>query len=191
MTGTPLDKLKGMFGHNDVPAGMTPEKFRQDLESALAESPTGYHLLRVATQQKIGIVILTAKGASGYIPENRAVYISLPPNLSTVPEESVLELGGYLRQAELQLLGYKNPTESMSSHDYTVAFDSKIIDSLAVMCKITSELYEKGHTNFLDALVRMGHGELYETYRKYGQGAELVQSYYNIVQETVTKKERD
>lgn len=191
MTGTPLDKLKGMFSQGESNTEMTPEKFRQALDGALSESPTGNHLLRVAAQQKIAVVILTAKGVSGYIPENRAVYISLPPNLSTVPEESVLELGGYLRQAELQLLGHKNPTNSMGSHDYTVAFDSKIIDSLAVMCKITSELYEKGQTNFLDALVRMGHGELYETYRKYGQGAELVQTYYNIVQKTVTKKERD
>lgn len=184
MTGSPLDKLKGMFSRKDTNTEMTPEKFRQELERALSESPTGGHLLRVALQQRIAIVILTAKGASGYLPENRAVYISLPPNLSTVSEEAVLELGGYLRQAEMQLLGHKNPDISMPSHDYTVAFDSKIIDSLAVMCKITSELYEKGYTNFLDALVRMGHGELYETYRKYGQGEKLVETYYNLVQKT-------
>jgi len=184
MTGSPLDKLKGMFGHKDENSGLSPEKFRQELERALSESPTGRRLLNVATHQKIGIVILTAKGVSGYIPENRAVYISLPPNLSTVSEEAVLELGGYLRQAEMQLLGHKNPDISMSSHDYTIAYDSKIIDSIAVMCKIASELYEKGQTNFLDALVRMGHGELYETYRKYGQGEKLVETYYNLVQKT-------
>lgn len=75
----------------------------------------------------------------------------------------------------------------MGSEDYTIAFDSKMIDSLAVMCKIASELYEKGKTNFVDALLRMGHGEVYEIYRKYGQGQELVDVYYKISQKKRTE----
>lgn len=186
MSNAPFEKLRNMLGRKDgdEAPGLSPERFRQGLEQSLAESPTGRRLLSLASQQRIAIHVITGKGSSGYLPENRGVFISMPPGLSTVSEELVLELGAYLRHAELQLLGHKNPDISMDSEDYTVAFDSKMIDSLAVMCKIASELYEKGKTNFVDALVRMGHGEVYETYRKYGQGQELVDVYYKISQKT-------
>ncbi len=182
---SPLDRLQEMLGRKGSTAPeILPERYRQLLEQALAESPTGNRLLRFAAQQRIGIKIITGKGSPGYIPDSRAVFISLPPNLSTVSLENVLELGAYLRQAELQFLGHKNPDNSMGSHDYAVAYDAKMIDSLATMCKIASELYDTGNIKFVDALVQMGHGELYETYRKYGQGPEFAQIYYNLVEGT-------
>ena len=182
---SPLDKLRGLIGHKAPSARtMNPEKYRQLLEQALAESPTGSRLLRVASQQRIGIHVIPGKDSSGYIPETRSVFISLPPHLSTISAEKVLELGAYLRQAELQLLGHKNPEESMNSHDYTVAYDAKMIDSLAIMCKIASELNDKGDSKFVDALIQMGHGELYKAYKKHGQGAELTDVYYSLIKKT-------
>lgn len=189
MSDAPFEKLQNMLGRKNADAapGLSPDRFRQSLEQALSESPTGRRLLGIASQQRIAIHIITGKDSSGYLPENRAIFISIPPDLSTVSEELVLELGAYLRHAELQFLGHKNPDISMGSEDYTIAFDSKMIDSLAVMCKIASELYEKGKTNFVDALLRMGHGEVYEIYRKYGQGQELVDVYYKISQKKRTE----
>jgi len=184
-----LSKLQGFFGASDTGAeapygAMTPDKYRQLLEQALNESPTGNALLRYASQQRLAIHVVPGKGTSGYIPENRAVYIALPPGLSTVQPMDVLELGGYLRQAELQFLGAKNPDLSMSSEDFLIAFDSKIIDSIAIMCKIASELLQKGKPEFLDALRITGHSELYEVYSQYGQGKELVDTYYKMIDKT-------
>lgn len=184
---SPLEKLQGLFTRRspDTPGtSMSPEKFRQNLERALGETASGAHLLRVAAQQRIGINIVPGKGASGYIPETRSVFVALPVNLSTVPEETVLELAAFLRQAELQMMGHKNPDKSMTSIEYTIAYDSKMIDSLGTMCKIAMEHYEKGNVKFVDALFRMGHSGIYETYSKYGQGAELVDSYYKLVKKT-------
>ncbi|HEY8189761.1 MAG TPA: hypothetical protein VIF12_03700 [Micavibrio sp.] len=173
-----------MFGRDNAAQNLTPEKYRQLLEQGLAESVTGSRLLRFAAQQRISIQVIAGKGSPGYIPDTRSVFISLPPNLSTVSSENILELGAYLRQAELQFLGHKNPDDSMNSHDYTVAYDAKMIDSLAIMCRIASELYDTGNIKFIDALVQMGHGKLYETYKKYGQGPEFSRVYFSLVKGT-------
>jgi hypothetical protein len=177
-----LAKLQGFFGNKNTT--LTPDQYRQMLEQALSDSTTGHALLRYAAQQRLAIHVVPGKGTSGYIPENRAVYIALPPGLSTLQPMDVLELGAYLRQAELQFLGAKNPDNSMSSDDFLIAFDSKIIDSIAVMCKIASELEQKGKPEFLDALRATGHSELYEVYSQYGQGKELVDTYYKIIDKT-------
>ena len=180
-----LDRLQGFFSAGQPQTTtMTPDKYRRELEAALSESATGARLLRFAAQQQLAIHVIPAMGASGYIPENRAVYIALPNGLSTARPIDVLELGAYIRQAELQFSGAKNPDNSMSSDDFLIAFDSKIIDSIAVMCKIASELEQKGKSEFLDALRATGHSELYEVYSQYGQGKELVDTYYKIIDKT-------
>lgn len=184
---SPLAKLQGFFVRGETPGTenlLTVETYRQLLERALAESYTGQHLLRFAAQQRVPVHVIPGKGTSGYIPENRAVYMTLPVGLSTVPPMDVLLLGAYFRQAELQFLGAKNPDNSMTSEEFAVAFDSKMIDSIAIMCKIASELKEKGHTEFVDALLSSGHGELYEAYSQYGQGEELVDVYYRLIEKT-------
>lgn len=184
---SPLAKLQGFFARSEVPGTgnlLTVEKYRQMLERALAESFTGQNLLRFAAQQRVPVHVLPGKGTSGYIPENRAVYMTLPVGLSTVPPMDVLLLGAYFRQAELQFLGAKNPDNSMSSEEFAIAFDSKMIDSIAIMCKIASELKDKGHTEFVDALHSSGHGELYEAYSQYGQSEELVDVYYRLIEKT-------
>jgi hypothetical protein len=184
----PLSKLQGFFSKPDsaipAPGAMNVEKYRQLLERALSAIPTGQRLLRFAAQQRITTHVIPGKGTSGYLPENRAVYVALPAGLSTVLPMDVLELGAYLRQAELQILGAKNPDESMTSEQFTIAFDAKIIDSIAVMCKMATEFDEKGQSEFIDALLTSGHSELYEAYRNYGQGEELVDVYYKLIEKT-------
>lgn len=177
-------KLQGFFKKDSPDPGMTTEKYRQLLEKALSGCTTGQHLLRFAAQQRITIHVLPGKGTSGYIPENRAVYMTVAPGLSTVPPIEVMDLGAYLRQAELQISGAKNPDESMSSEEFTIAFDAKMIDSIAIMCKMAKEFKDSGNTEFLDALLSSGHGELYEAYTKHGQGKELVDVYYKIIEKT-------
>lgn len=180
----PFSKVKEMFSHNEGGAidytHASEDKLREAMERVLSESPTGNRLLKWADQQRVAIKILRGKGVSGYIPENRAVYVLFPSQLSTIPPEKILELGAFLRQAELQISGIKNPDISMGSSDQIKAFDTKIIDNLIIMCKIGDELYEKGTTQFLDALNRMGHSEFYSTYKKYGRSQELVDTYYKF-----------
>lgn len=177
-----FDRLQGFFSAGQPQTTtMTPDKYRRELEAALSESTTGARLLRFAAQQQLAIHVIPAMGASGYIPENRAVYIALPNGLSTARPIDVLELGAYIRQAELQFSGAKNPDNSMSSEEFLISFDSKIIDSIAIMCKIASELSEKGKTEFVDALKDTGHSELYEAYIRHGQGQELVDTYYKLI----------
>lgn len=180
-----LSKLQGFFSKRDdaPPAGtMNLDKYRQLLERGLSDSPTGQRLLRFAAQQRIAIHAVHARGTSGYIPENRAIFMTLPVGLSTVPPKEILELGAYLRQAELQILGAKSPDNSMSSVEYTVAFDVKMIDSIGTMCKIASELGSKGKPEFIDALLATGHSELYEAYSQYGQGKEFTAVYYKLIE---------
>ncbi len=182
----PFGKLQGNFGKPKSDSAAIDythpheAKMRELLETALAESPTGARLLKVAEQQKITIGLIKSKNASGFSPESRSVFVALPPELSTIPAEAVLELGAALRQAELHLLGVKNPDNSMPSLEYTVAYDTKMVDSITIMCKMTSELYEKGHLEFLDALKRMGHGEMYQTFVESGPGDEMVDVYYKV-----------
>lgn len=177
---SPLAKLQGFFGKKEgfEPSGLTTERFREILEKSLSESPTGNALLRYAAQQRIAIQIIQGKNMAGYIPENRAIYIAAAPILSTVPPEAVLSLGAYLRQAQLQLLGFKNPDESMTSLEKAIAFDSKMLDNITIMCKIASELYEKGKTEFVDALARMGHGDMYRAFIEHGPGQILTDLFY-------------
>lgn len=180
---SPFDRLRAALNPaaQDRPApALNPDKFRSQAEQGLAESATGRRLLNVAAQQRIAIEIITGKGSSGYIPENRAVFMALPPNLSTARPEDVLTLGAYLRQAELQILGVKNPDESMGKDEKAIAFDTKILDSIVVMCKITSELCERGKTEFLDALTGMGHGDMYRAYQDNGNGDHLVDLYLEL-----------
>lgn len=182
----PFAKLQGNFGAPKNAATTIdythPQEaqMRQLLETALAECPTGARLLKVAEHQKITIGLIKSKNSSGFSPESRSVFVALPAELSTIPPEAVLELGAALRQAELHLLGVKNPDNSMASYDYTVAYDTKMVDSITIMCKMTSELYEKGHLEFLDALKRMGHGEMYQTFAEHGPGDEMVDVYYKV-----------
>ena len=184
---SPLSKLQGTFGQDPAGADKTyghaqEAALREAIHTQLSQSPTGHRLLHYASQQKVIIKILKGREASGYIPESRAIFISFPPDLSTPSAEMILDLAAYLRQAELHFLGHKNPDLSMTSHDYTIAFDSKMIDSIAIMCRIASELKEIGKPEFVDALARMGHAKLYEAYSNYGQGKELVDAYYSLVE---------
>lgn len=178
-----LSKLQGFFGKKDNAAAptigaMTPEKYRQLLERTLALSPTGNGLLRFAAQQQVLIHVIPGKGAAGYIPDQRAVFITLPAGLSTVSVEDALSLGAYLRHAELQLAGYKNPDESMTLQQQATNFDTKILDSLVIMCQIAREVNDSGNTEFVDALARMGHSEFYKGFVKYGRGQDLTNLYY-------------
>jgi hypothetical protein len=186
MDTSPFGKLQASFGQGSAPPqGMDythteEEKFRSILEASLNKSETGAALLLAAQQNKIVVRIIRGKQSSGFIPESRAIFIGIPPELSTPNPETVLALGAYLRQAQLEILGRKNPDDSMSSLDKAIAFDSKILDSIVTMCKITSEQYANGHKEFLDALLRMGHGELYESFKKDGTGPQLVELFYKI-----------
>ena len=184
---SPLAKLQGFLtGKGDTadPTGMTTDKFRQTMERTLSESATGNALLRYAAQQRIAVHIIQGKNMAGYIPENRAVYIAAAPILSTVPPEAVLALGAYLRQAQLQILGFKNPDESMTSLEKAVAFDSKMLDNITIMCKIASALYEKGQPDFVDALARMGHGDMYSVFVEHGPGQHMTDVFYKTYIQT-------
>ena len=185
MTQSPLDKLQGLFSGGKASEGMNAEKFKSLLERSLSETPTGHRLLAFADKQHIAIQVVPGKDNSAYLPEQRAVIITMPPGLSTVPAETVLELAAFIRQAETQFLGHKNPDKSMTSDEYAVAFDTKIIDSLAIMCRIALECADKGNTAFVDAITRMGHSKLYETYRKYGTGKEFAEAYFKTADTTV------
>ena len=190
---SPFGSLQGSFGASrpaPAPTGVDythaqEADLRQLLETGLGATTTGAQLLQFAAQQRIVTRIIKGKNSSGFIPESRAVFIALPPELSTPSSEAILELGAFLRQAQLQILGHKNPDESMTSLDKAVAFDSKMLDSIVIMCKIASEHYENGHSDFVDALIRMGHGELYKSYIEQGSGTQLVDLFYKLYIEVV------
>lgn len=186
---SPFGNLQGSFGQSTPkqnPGGVDynhpqEEKVRQAIMASLSETKTGQDLLEMASQNRVGIRVLkAAKGASGFIPEAKAVYIGLAPELSTPSPETILDTAAYLRQAQLQILGQKNPDDSMGSIEQAIAFDSKILDSLTTMCKIATEHYDKGHTEFVDAMLRMGHGELYEIFKSEGAGPKLKEIFYKL-----------
>lgn len=182
---SPFSKIADQFGQSQSTVAAMDyshpdqDKLRSILVEGLRASPTGAKLLQVAEQNKIAINIIRHKAMSGFIPEARAVFVGMVTELSTAIPELILSLGAYLRQAELQILGVKNPDNSMSSRDYTVAYDIKMLDSITVMCKIASELNAAGRTEFVDALSRLGHGDMYRAFVAHGVGQELVNTYYN------------
>jgi len=183
---SPFGNLQGTFGQSTPkqnPGGVDynhpqEEKVRQAIMAGLSQTKTGQDLLEMASQNRIAIRVIKAKGASGFVPEAKSVYIGLSPELSTPTPETILDTAAYLRQAQLQFLGQKNPDDSMASVDQAIAFDTKILDSLTVMCKITTEHYENGQTEFVDAMLRMGHGELYESFKRDGPGPQMKELFY-------------
>lgn len=186
---SPFGSLQGSFGQAKPAAKSAgvdythaqEDTLRQTLEGALGQSATGAALLQFAAQQKIITRIIKGKGTSGFISESRAVYIGLSPDLSTPTPYMVLELGAFLRQAQLHILGHKNPDFSVGSNDSLLAFDSKIVDSIAIMCKIATELKDIGHKEYVDALITSGHSELYETYSNNGMGDSFIEAYFKAV----------
>ena len=183
---SPFGSLQGTFSTGaPAPSGVNythaqEDKLRSLLETLLGQTATGVALLQFAANQRIVTRIIKGKNSSGFIPESRAIFIGIPPELSTPGPETVLALGAYLRQAQLQILGHKNPDESMASFDKAVAFDSKMLDSIVIMCKIAAEHYEKGQPEFVDAILRMGHGELYKSFKEQGSGTHLVDLFYKL-----------
>jgi hypothetical protein len=185
---SPFGNLQGTFGQSTPKQNAggvdyhhpQEEKVRQAIQTSLSQTPTGQELLESASTHKIGLRIIKGKASSGFVPEAKAVYIGLAPELSTPNPETILDAAAYLRQAQLQFLGKKNPDESMTSNEKALAFDTKMLDSLVTLCKITAEHYENGHTEFVDAMLRMGHGELYESFRRDGQGPELKELFYKL-----------
>lgn len=185
---SPFGNLQGTFGQSTPKQNVGgvdynhphEEKVRQAIQTSLSQTQTGKDLLEMASQNRVAIRVIKAKGASGFVPEAKTVYIGLAPELSTPISETILDAAAYLRQAQLQFLGQKNPDDSMSSVDQAIAFDTKMLDSLTVMCKITTEHYEKGQTEFVDAMLRMGHGELYETFKSDGTGPKLKEVFYKL-----------
>jgi hypothetical protein len=132
----------------------------------LQQIPSGERLLEV--MHKFNIPINTVKGRELTYnnPDDKSIFLVLPPHVKNVPELVALTIGCAIRDVEQGIVGFTRPDKDMDPVEFASVTFSKSLDVIVNMCQIADELKTNlGFNKPLDIIDELGHSNLYKAYK--------------------------
>lgn len=154
---------------------------REAILAELGLIETGKRMIATALDYDIDIRIL--KGTpigQGFTTEGKILYVTIPTRRAKPKAVDILQTVGALREVEQTIMGYVVPPPDSDPMDRAAMLHAKYLDTIAHMCRITSEMVEKvKKEEYLDAIAELGHADIYRAYLVENKGQALVDVYFD------------
>ena len=132
----------------------------------LAQIPSGARLLSILNEYNYPIKTIKGREITYNNPDDKSLFLVLPPHVEGAPELVALTLACGLRDLEQGLVGFTRPDKDLDPVEFASVTFSKSLDIIVNMCQIGDELKENlGFDKPLDIVDDLGHSELYKAYK--------------------------
>lgn len=169
--GTDNSGLKGSFGSkgtkvNQIPYGHPHAKeIVAEAREILLKAETGQILVEIWDQFQIPIHVIKGNGEAGFSPQNNTIYLQVAGSIKTATPEVVLGLLKALREADMELAGFKTPDPSKDITTYAAFMHARNLETITAICKFVKELTNSSYfTVLLDTLPKLGLNGVYKAY---------------------------
>lgn len=157
-----------------------------EAEAILQKCETGQHLLAVSGEYNIQKAVSITKNMQGYQQDLRRIFIVAPPSQTAALTPQILDLTGFLRLAEHDVLGFGTLPIGSDSDEREGREHARRLDQIIEMCRLARELAlqepEISEALAQEILAR-GYRKVYDTYMKDHALDDLLAAYDDMLKE--------
>jgi hypothetical protein len=155
-------------------------KILQEAQDILKKCETGRHLLAVSDEYNIRKAVSVTKNLQGYQQDLRRIFIAAPPNQDHALAPQALDLTGFLRLAEHDIIGMGTLPVGSDIEEREGREHARRLDQIVEMCRLTIELEAK-ETEVFSALhqeiLARSYGSIYDVLIRDHTAEDLLAAY--------------